>query len=486
MTSAVTEPRRKGTVGRGALYTVATALRMAAGVALLPLVTRAMRPVEYASIALLSPLWWLMQGILSLGISEGITKAAIVHRRTPQRQLLAGSVCVIPMTVLFLCMLLSLGPSWLGVRSSRELVLVAFISGAMSFAAILAALARARDQVGIALLATIAPGVLAPAVATVSVKLGNPTAEQYFLYMAATCVVGCVLPFAALFKGAGDTLEPAMVGVRSGSRTRRMKSFRDPLRTAIRVGLPTVPSVIGLVALELCARRRVLEVRDASVAAGFSIGLSIGLLAWVAVKAITLAWAPHVFESAARTNLTSPTKRLAWLAIIGQAGLCIGANTAMALLMPSSYRSHELTLVVICASVAGPVGVVYVAHQLHLMHMQKSMIFGLSTIGSVGLCSGLLWLPGLKSLSLIAACVPMAMLISTIAMRTASSSLRADLNLLPLAWPLMCALALAAISFKFGSGGTVVIATSCACIGVAFWQIHPQPIHVSLPRRLRA
>ncbi|CAA9213114.1 MAG: hypothetical protein AVDCRST_MAG57-187, partial [uncultured Blastococcus sp.] len=75
----------RGVLGRGSLYTVATAAPALAALAVLPLVTRLLSAVEYGVVAVVLVVVQVGLILLGLGLGAAVTRTAVIEAHGAER-----------------------------------------------------------------------------------------------------------------------------------------------------------------------------------------------------------------------------------------------------------------------------------------------------------------------------------------------------------------------------------------------------------------
>ncbi|HUT77210.1 MAG TPA: oligosaccharide flippase family protein, partial [Polyangia bacterium] len=97
-------------LGRGTIYTLATALQLGAGVLVLPALTRTLDPREYALVAAALVVYWLVGALAGLGMPAAIARAYFLPGgKTGVRTL---TVAALSIAIVITILVEATGPLW--------------------------------------------------------------------------------------------------------------------------------------------------------------------------------------------------------------------------------------------------------------------------------------------------------------------------------------------------------------------------------------
>ncbi|MDT0164722.1 hypothetical protein Q9R32_04040 [Actinotalea sp. AC32] len=334
-------------LGRGSLYTLATAAPALAAVAVVPAVTRALPVAEYDLVAVATVVVQVTYILLGLGMGAAITRQHLLDAAgaTGSRVLvLQGAALAGVLGAVATATSAWWSPLVLGRPASTELVLALAASLGGAWMVLAQAYLRGEDRVrsfvGLAALA----GLAGPALGLVGVLAVERSANAYLVGLAAGYVT-------AGLTGLG-------LVVASGPARGR----RGGLRAALRIGLPTVPHQVSLylalAGLVVIADRLLGEGGRANVALTFGAG------ATVVTAGLNNAWAPLVYRTPPAERgpvLTETTRSVGLVTVTLSGGLALLAPWVLAVAAPARYATDGLVPALALAAAAAVPSVVYLA-----------------------------------------------------------------------------------------------------------------------------
>lgn len=338
----------RGVLGRGSLYTVATAAPALAALAVLPLVTRLLNAAEYGVVAVVLVVVQVGLILLGLGLGAAVTRTAVIEAHGAERAatlVLQGAACSVGLGLV----LLATGPLWgrpvLGLPWSAAQAWAVGAAAAGSVVILVQSWLRGADRVaayvGLGLVANLG----GPVVGLLVVAAVAGRADLYALGLAAGQAAAAAAGLALVLR--------APRGRRPGV-----------LREGLRIGLPTLPHQVSLYLAVGGLVLLATHMLGAAAGGRANIVLTIGVGGAVLVSAMNNAWAPAVYRAA-------PEDRPAVLddtaGRIGLLAACVGGAIALAgpwllrFLAPSSYAPEELVAPLAVVTAATVVSVVYLA-----------------------------------------------------------------------------------------------------------------------------
>ncbi|WP_182111755.1 MULTISPECIES: lipopolysaccharide biosynthesis protein [unclassified Actinotalea] len=334
-------------LGRGALYTLATAGPALAAVAVIPVVTRVLAADQYDLVAVATVVVQVGFILVALGMGAAITRQYVLDAAgAPGARGLVLQAAALA-TALTLVAASTLGwwaPALLGRPASPALLLavVACLGGAWMVVA--QAYLRGADRAGAFVGLAVTASLAGPAAGLAGLVLLERTATVYLSGVAA----GYVL--------AG--LAGLVLALGSGP----VRAERAGLRAAMRIGLPTVPHQVSL----YVALAGLVVVADRLLDQGgrANVALTIGAGATVVTAGLNNAWAPLVYRAAPERRgevLTGTTRTIATVTAVLAGGVGLLAPWLLRLAAPASYAPDELVPAVALASAAALPSVVYLA-----------------------------------------------------------------------------------------------------------------------------
>lgn len=385
-------------LGRGSIYTLASAAPILAQVAVTPVVTRVLGQQEYGLVAQAIVVIQVTMMLASLGLPSVITRQALMTddglpraRSILMRGMAAtGSIVVVALGVAALV----LGNASVLTRST---VLVAIAAGAF-FCVVecTQALMRAQDR-PIAFVAISSSAMLGgPLAGLAFMLLGSRTAWQY--------VTGLLLGYlAAALVGLSLALGPTL------GLSRR----HDPgdMRAAYRLGLPMLPHMVALYLMSMSLVFIAGAVHGRADAGRLQLALLIGTAPNVLTTALNNSWAPAVFATPREHRgavLQGTAANVASVTALIAAGVALLSPWLLRLVADERYAPDELVPAVALVCLGAMLSVAYLAN-VHLVFAEGRPA-GLSVVTPAALTIGLLaaWLLGGRGLVWVAIGFPVA------------------------------------------------------------------------------
>lgn len=378
---AATTSATRAVLGRGSLYTVATAGPALASLAVLPLVTRLLPAAEYDLVAVATVVVQVGFILVALGLGAAITRQYIldVDGAPGARGVVAAGSGV---AALLTGVLVVTGPAWspllLGRPFATELVMALVAATGGAWLVLAQAYLRGADRPLPFVLLAVLASVIGPAAGLVTARLSEPTAATYL----AGVVGGYVLA--------------GFVGVVLVLRSGRIHLSMRGVSHALRVGAPTVPHQVSL----YLALAGLVVVADRVLGDGgrANIALTLGAGATVVTAGLNNAWAPLVYRAAPADRgrvLNETTRVIGLVAVVLAGGVALLAPWLVRLAAPESYRPVDLVPAVALASAAALPSVVYLASGHLVFARGRTGWLALSTPSAVG--AGLVAAAGLAT-----------------------------------------------------------------------------------------
>jgi len=334
-------------LGRGSLYTLATAGPALASLAVIPAVTRLLPVEEYDVVAVATVVVQISYILLALGLGAAITRQYVLDRDgAPGARgvVLVGSVVV----AVLAAALVAAGPLWappvLGRPFTPALVLALAAACGGAWMVLAQAYLRGADRPLPFVLLAATAGLAGPAAGLLAVALVERDATVYLTGVAAGYLVA----------GAAGLLVVAHAG--------RPRITARGLLDALRVGVPTVPHQVSL----YLALAGLVVVADRVLGDGgrANVALTIGAGATVVTAGLNNAWAPVVYRAAPsdRPRVLDETSRaIALVAVVLAGGVALLSPWLVGLAAPAAYRPAELVPAVALACGAALPSVLYLA-----------------------------------------------------------------------------------------------------------------------------
>jgi O-antigen/teichoic acid export membrane protein len=373
----VPEPAEPATVsatrsvlGRGSLYTIATAGPALAALAVVPVVTRLLPVDQYDLVSVSTVVIQVVFILVALGLGAAITRQYILDADGApgaRGTVLAGAGIATVLTGL----LVALGPWWSPLVLGRPFstaVLLALVAGAGGAWRVLAqAFLRGADRPGPFVLLAVVASLVGPAAGLLAVLLLTRSADVYLSGVAAGYLLAGALGL--------------LLVARSGEIRLTWRGVRD----ALGVGAPTVPHQVSL----YLALAGLVVVADRVLGDGgrANVALTIGAGATVVTAGLNNAWAPVVYRAAPADRgrvLDETSRAIALVTVVLAGGVALLAPWLVRLAAPASYLPHELVPAVALACAAAFPSVVYLASGHLVFARGRTGWLALSTPLAVG------------------------------------------------------------------------------------------------------
>lgn len=317
----------RGVLGRGSVYSVATMVQLGAGLVTIPALTRLLDPDEYGVLTAALVAQAVLTNLAAFGLPPAISRAFFRGSGPEGGRALIGATAIAAVIVGLLA--LATGTLWSqafrNVPFGSELKLAAIsaiASGTLLAAqAALQAEERVREYMTGAIIATAGAQILGVAWA-----LAGGGASGYL----GGFTIGLYVALAYSWHAAGIELAPL----------RRREQASPLLRTAFRVGLPTIPN--GLALYLLAAGDRIVVERIEGLAAGgtYYIAYAVGALGIFLSAALNGAWAPSLYgarEEVRWSFLADSAVAITRVVALVTAAVGMAAPIALELLAPGEY-----------------------------------------------------------------------------------------------------------------------------------------------------
>jgi O-antigen/teichoic acid export membrane protein len=380
-------------LGKGSIYTLATAAQLAGALLVQPALSRLLPKEDYGRVALALVVTNLLGLLFTVGLPAVITREYFRTGGEPMARVVSGIAAAI--AVVAGAVAIATGPLWGSALNGFDLALLLGTATAITFSIITTgqALLRARSQAGRFVLIVIINVVGGQVVGLAVISFFDPTAGRYLAGVAAGSLIGALL-----------TLYWAKPASPRGVE-------RATLRGWFAIALPTVPHTAALYLMN-AGDRFVVEVqRGAQQVAGYSLAYLVGSLGITLVAAANNAWAPLIYGASEESRwrvLSSTTRDMAQLAALLAGGLALTAPLALWIMAdPSKYDIGGLTPVVAFTALATVPYVLYLAsaHVLFWTGKTKSLLWVTPLAAAVNLGAVALVLPwgGLVGAALVSA-----------------------------------------------------------------------------------
>ncbi len=341
-------------LGRGSLYTLASAAPILAAVIVTPFVTRILGAREYGVVAIALVIIPVVMMLAGLGMPAAVTRHGILERSGVggARALVVQGTAL---SAIVIAVGAAAGPWWApavtGVEWRPALAYALVAAGGFVVVTNSQAFLRVLDRpLSFAALAAVA-------------ALGGPLAGLALLHVGGADADGYV---AGLLTG---YLVAAAAGIVLTLRGGRWRPERGDLRRALRLGMPTVPHQV---ALFLSNGALVLVATQALGVAGggrLQLALLLGSAPAMVTAALNNAWAPVIYRTEPQQRgaaLERTARDVAGLTAVLAGGVAVLAPWLMRVLAPASYAPTELVAAVGVAAIGSVLSVAYLAN-VHLV-----------------------------------------------------------------------------------------------------------------------
>lgn len=330
-------------LGRGSIYTVATALQLSAGLIVLPALTRLLPPREVGVVALAVVVQSVLGVVAAAGLPNAIFRVFFKGKEGPRRARLLLRYCLLG-AILTAAVAQLTGPLWSRVFTDLGygVALQLAIWSAVPLAVLMCsqALLRAEDRAG-----------------RFVVTMAGATAFAQALGLAV--VAGTDMGAAGYVLGllAGQSVAAGLAAVWAGLGTSPFRGTEGLMTETLRVGFPTVPHSLAIYVLA-AGDRVIVEGQLGLGAVGqYQVAYAVGALVLALLTAFNNAWDPIIYGEREERRWATLAETRAVLYQLGgmvSAALAIGAPLALLLAAPGEYDPFGLvpvTSVVVLSAV---------------------------------------------------------------------------------------------------------------------------------------
>lgn len=353
-------------LGRGSIYTLASAAPMLTGLLVTPALTRSLPIAEYGRVSVAIVTMQFAIGLLSLGLPLVITRHAHVEQSGEEGA--RGLVLWGSSGVLILSVAASSGyfavAGLLGSHTPGPVLLALVAGGAGAGMAMAQAYALARDASWFYVALAFAMSLLAPAAGLVTILLTSATATAYYL---AVVVVFLLAEAVALWR----------VGSAGGART----SLRE-LGRSLRMGLPLVPHQLAIGSATGAAVILARWQLGVDGGAHAQIAAWLGTAPLIIVSAIGYAWLPQVLSlppEARGASLEETSGTIAWLAALGASGVALLSPWLLRLLVSDEYDVASMVPATSLVSITAVVATMFLAYMQLVIASGHTQRFALAS-----------------------------------------------------------------------------------------------------------
>lgn len=291
----------------GSLYLIATLAPTLTLIGVTPLVTRSLGAASYGAVAISITVYQLAAVFLALGLPTAITRNAILD---PGGYSAATGVVVMGSALavvlgLALAVTSSLWGSILFPVVPAPVLGAGALSGAgLAIVTMSQAVFRASERPAPYVALAMGAALLPPLLGLTLTRVQGPTPQSY--------VFGLASGYALV----------ATVAVVAAIRHTRPRYRLSDLRSALRLGLPTLPHLASLPALSSASLAIVATRSGVIASAELQIAVLVGTSVLTVLNAFNNAWAPMIMKTPSDTRpeaLRQSTSAIAWalLALLG-------------------------------------------------------------------------------------------------------------------------------------------------------------------------
>jgi O-antigen/teichoic acid export membrane protein len=337
-------------LGRGSVYTLATAMQLAGALLVQPVLSRMLPKDEFGVTAIGIVVTATLGLLITLGLPGVITREYF-QGGSEGNGAGVGPLITLSIAVAVLCGAVAFGAGWLWAAplgGFTAALMIATVT-AVSYSIIVTgqAVQRARNEAGRFVLVVGINVLGGQLLGLAAIMLISRTATTYLLGVAAGSLVGAAL---ALYWA-----RPSLYGV----------GDKEALREWFAIALPTVPHMAALYLMTAGDRYVVQSIGGEVANAEYSLAYLTGALGITLVAAANNAWAPLIYgtpDDRRWTVLATTTQDMLRLAAIVASGLAMAAPLALWIVAdPDKYDIAELTPVVALTALATVPYVLYLA-----------------------------------------------------------------------------------------------------------------------------
>lgn len=449
-------------LGRGSIYTLASAAPMLTGLLVTPALTRSLPIAEYGRVSVAIVTMQFVLGLLSLGLPLVITRHTHVEGSGAEGArglVLTGAVAVLLLSVAVSSGYLGVA-ALLGSQTPWPVLLALVAGGAGAGMAMAQAYALAKDASWFYVALAFAMSLVAPAVGLFAILLTSATASAYYV---AVAVVFLLAEGGALWR------------IRSAGRAR---TTRREFLHSLRMGLPLVPHQLAIgstTGAAVLVARWQLGIEGGAHA---QIAAWLGTAPLIIVSAIGYAWLPQILSVPAESrgaSLEETSGAIAWLAALGASMVALLSPWLLRLLVSGEYDVASMVPATSLVSLTAVVATVFLAYMQLVLVGGNTQRFALGSPlslvgGSLVALATIEWL-GLAAIGLgyVSTYVLLTLLARHESQR--SSDVRWSLGrVLPaLAFGLSACLAGALLPVEGPAGTAVRVACAMLCLLGALW-----------------
>ena len=362
-------------LGRGSIYTLATAAPALSATLILPVTTRVLSQEAYGLVAVCLVVIQFGTILASSGLAVPIMRHALLERSALEgaRGLVFASIGTAGLITLVALMT---GSWWskpaLNQPWNSVLMVALLAAGASGVVANVQAYLRAVDRAWTFVLLASGGTLIGPALGILAILVFEPSAHIY--------VSGLALAYC------GAAVTGLTVVAKSGVLRVKAREFRS----ALRIGIPIIPHQL---AISLALGSMILITSHQlglESSARLQVALFVSMIPTFVTSSLNYAWVPLIMRAAPGSRLmtlAATSRDVGWFAAASSAGVALLSPWILAIVAPSSYQVSELVPVVSLASVVAIVSVLYLSNS-HLIYI-AGRTSGLALITPLSVACGM-------------------------------------------------------------------------------------------------
>ena len=349
-------------LGRGSIYTLATAAPVLTGVMILPIITRQLSIIEYGHVAVAIVVVQLGVGVAGLGLPTAIIRHALVADSGPAGArgiaLFAAGLAATAATISVGALLLW---GWVSGTDGVAIFAIACVAaGAGAISANVQAYCLATRDAWTYVAIAFGLSLGAPLAGLGAVLVFGPSATQYMTGFFAIYVVVAAFTLAKVV------------------RTRPIVLTRQDASQALHISLPMLPYLlsIGLVpgSMILVAAHMLGPAAGAEI----QVAINVGSVPLIITSAINNAWMPAILSTSEGTrgaHLEETASDVAWLAAIGGGGVALLSPWLLQFVSSEEYNRAAMVPVAAILGLVAPVASAFLADSQLVLAAGATRVF---------------------------------------------------------------------------------------------------------------
>ncbi len=356
-------------LGRGSIYTLATAAPVLSGVLVTPLLTRLMGPIDYGTIATALVVMQFTVGLLAFGLPTVITRHVFAEgsgEAGARGLAVQGATLAVAISATAAAVLLVVG---VVVHQEVLALVLAGISGGLGAGVAMAqAIAVAREEAWHYVVLAFGVSLIAPALGLAVVA---------WTHLGPVGYIGAVTAAYLIIEAMAYQKVLAV-----GSLRRDAGEFRRSLKMA----LPFVPHQIAVNSVAGALILVAGFVLGIASGGGAQVALYLGAVPVIIVSAISYAWTPILLSLPGEerdAHLTESARAVTWLAALGGSAVTALSPWLVLLLVPETFDIAGMVRVTGVAGAAASFAAVYLAYVQVVIASGKTAMFAVTSPAAV-------------------------------------------------------------------------------------------------------